>query len=136
MLPSTDLYTHAAHPQDEQHGGITPLNQHRMLLRWIAGASCVLGIVIACIATNPDTLSTLSTAQLLGIIVLIVGPALTLFALRLETRTAAQPVDTDGCTDEDVSLRVKIHEAHDRSTRVHVRVEEAHETPRVHEPAA
>lgn len=113
-----------------------PPNHGRALLRWIAGASIACGIVIACIAVDPGTLSTLSTAQLLGIMVLIVSPMLTLMALRFETRSAAQPVDTDGCTSEDVPVRVRIHEAHDRSTRVHVRAEEAHEAPRVHEPAA
>ncbi len=107
------------------------------MLRGIAVASCALGVVLVCIASNPTTLTLLSTPQLLGIVVLTVGPALTMWAIRFDRRVAAQPVAPQTGTEIiEIDVRITHHEAHDRTKRVYTRVEEAQTPARVHEPAA
>lgn len=107
------------------------------MLRGIAVASCALGVVFACVASNPSTLTLLSTPQLVGIVVLTVGPALTMWAIRLDRRVAAQPIAPQTGTEIiEIDVRVTHHEAHDRTKRVYTRVEEAQTPTRVHEPAA
>lgn len=107
------------------------------MLRGIAVASCALGVVLVCIASNPTTLTLLSTPQLLGIVVLTVGPALTMWAIRFDRRVAAQPVAPQTGTEiVEIDVRVTHHEAHDRTKRVYARVEESQSPSRVHEPAA
>ena len=106
------------------------------MLRWITFASSLLGVIIACIAAKPETLSTLSTAELLGVLVLIVGPALTIFAVRLERRVSSQTLAVEAGTREEPENRVAKHGAHARTRRVHARVEEARDQSRVQDHAA
>lgn len=91
----------------------------RGLLRSIAGLSCLLGVVLACVAASPAFLTSLSTAHLMGIILLCVGPVLTLFALRFDRGVAAQIVVSQSRTaDAARSPRIAKHGAHDRTPRV------------------
>ena len=96
-----------------------------------------MGVIFICIASNPSTLTMLSTPQLLGIVMLTIGPAMTVWAIRLDRRVAAQPVaDQTGTEIVTPDVRVMHHEAHDRSKRVLARVEETQTPTREHEPAA
>ncbi len=137
MLPSSDVFTREDHRQDDPQTGVVPPSLRRGLLRGIAIASCAIGLVCACTASHPSVLSTLGTPQLLGIMILSLGPVLTVGAMRFDRRVAAQPVASQtGTSSDDHELRVTQHGPHDRSTPMHVHIEETHETKRVREPAA
>lgn len=138
MLPSSDVLTRETHHPDDSREAVVSPRWRRGLLRGIAVASCAMGVIFICIASNPSTLTMLSTPQLLGMMMLTIGPAMTVWAIRFDRRVAAQPVaDQAGTEVVESDARVMHHDAHDRSKRVLARVEEAHSTPsRVHEPAA
>jgi hypothetical protein len=135
LFKSLDGVERAAHRQDDRHRALARA-WDRVLLRWIACASSLLGVIVACGVANPESLSALSTAQLLGVIVLIVGPALTAFAVRLERRVTSQTLVVEAGTADGPEPRITHHSAHDRVKRVHARVEDSREQTCVQDQAA
>lgn len=93
-------------------------------LRPIGIGSMIVGGVLACCAANPAVLTSLGTAELLGIVTLVFAPALTLVAIRLERRwgVAIEPAAIQQATSD---IRSTTHEAHDRPSRTHMRPVEA-----------
>lgn len=108
----------------------------RVVLRGIAVLSSVLGIILIGLAANPEVLSTISTAHLLGALVLTVAPALTLLVVRLDRRIASQVVVSTDSANSEHKLRIAKHGAHERIKRSHTRPEDAHDTKRPQEHAA
>jgi len=107
------------------------------MLWGIGIASSIAGAIMVCLAANPEMLSTLSTAHLLGSVVLMLCPLLTAAALRLERRASTQVVVSTQRTPEEPVLRIAKHSAHDRVRRPHTRADETHQDdPRPHAPAA
>lgn len=87
------------------------------------GVGCVaLGLVLMGTLVRAETLGTLGTAQLLGIVVLIAGPALSLGALGLDRtaheRAAKVWVIADDAPEACAEIRVCVtHDAHPRSPK-------------------
>lgn len=88
-------------------------------LRPIGCASAIVGVVIGARAAEPNVLTTLGTAELLGIVMLVLGPVLTLLALRFDRRCAAQSKPSPTLTTN--AVRTTTHEAHTRSIPVPTR---------------
>ncbi|MHA7814504.1 MAG: hypothetical protein ACX94C_14060 [Phycisphaerales bacterium] len=137
MSDSLDVFERAARGQRQPREGSASPVIHRRMLWGIGIASSIAGAVMVCLAANPEMLSTLSTAHLLGSVVLMLCPLLTAAALRLERRASTQVVVSTQRTPEEPVLRIAKHSAHDRVRRPHTRADETHQDdPRPHAPAA
>jgi hypothetical protein len=137
LLQNTVVNERAARFGEQARAGCVSIDMTRKLLRGIGVASILAGVVAVCFVASPEILSTLSTAHLIGIFVLVVGPAMTKLAIRLERRMSEHV--TRELTEESVerSLRIAKHGAHGRSRKLHTRAEERPETVvRSHEHAA
>lgn len=106
--------------------GLSPWQWARRGLLTLIGAGCLaLGSWLLMTIVRPETLGTLSTAQLLGVVVLIVSPVMTLAAIRYDLfvlKTIGTSVygvhekpPGEVCSEQRVCLAA--HEAHDRSMR-------------------
>lgn len=86
---------------------------HSGSIRVFGWASAVVGLVLGARVAEPGMLSTLGTLELLGVVILVLGPIMTLLALRFDRRCSAQretaPSSSPRCT------RSTMHEAHARS---------------------
>lgn len=124
LLTSFDLF-------DDASGVSTPAPRPGRCTRLIAALSSVAGLVLIANAAHPSVLRTLSTLELLGIVVLAVFPVLTLLALRLERRVARRVpgVWRDGAVCSQT--RSTTHDAHERHARTRTRVpaDRAHTVP-------
>jgi ascorbate-specific PTS system EIIC-type component UlaA len=103
---------------------------------WTGSIACVgtlVGLVLAGCAANPSVLGKLSTMELLGVMLLAAGPAMTVLALRLDRRMInALPAED---TEQGTQVRTATHDAHPRTLRSHARVGEAHADKRAHDHA-
>ncbi len=93
-------------------------------------------------------LAALSTVELLGIVMLVTGPVLTLFALRFDRQCAAKASDRStqsmnghrnpsrDCAHTQTKARTATHDAHTRQVPLPTRAGETHGDPRTHEHAA
>lgn len=124
LLTSFDLF-------DDASGVSTPAPRPGRCTRLIAALSSIAGLVLIANAAHPSVLRTLSTLELLGIVVLAVFPVLTLLALRLERRVARRDfgVWRDGAVCSQT--RSTTHDAHERHARTRTRVpaDRAHTVP-------
>ena len=124
----------AAHLGEQARAGFSSPRYPRKLLRGIGVVSIIAGVVAACFAASPEILSTLSTAHLMGIFVLVLGPALTMYAMRFERKTRATVEVATASVEQP--LRIAKHGAHERSSKSPPRIEERPEKVRSHEHAA
>tara|TARA_R100000657_G_C4605783_1_gene60225 strand:- start:145 stop:540 length:396 start_codon:yes stop_codon:yes gene_type:complete len=98
----------------------TPRPHQRRLTRLIASLCSVAGLVLLANAATPGVLTSLSTLELFGIVVLAIFPTLTLVLLRFEgqEQPLVQGVSPEQCTQS----RSTTHDAHDRPIRIHTRI--------------
>lgn len=92
----------------------------RGLLTLIGGGCLALGMWLLATIVRPETLGVLSTAQLLGVVVLLVSPVLTLAATRYDLfvlKTIEASVYEDDAQLSEQRMRLATHNAHDRSER-------------------
>lgn len=82
-------------------------------LRPIGYASAAAGLLIGARAVEPGMLATLGTLELLGIVLLVLGPIATMLALRYDRRCASQTIPSESVTLK--AARTATHEAHTRS---------------------
>ncbi|MCR9074406.1 MAG: hypothetical protein NXI07_00050 [bacterium] len=136
MSQSQDAFERAARPMASPHERSVSPPGARVVLRGIAVLSSVLGIILICLAANPEVLSTISTAHLLGALILTFAPALTLLAVRLDRRIASQVVVSTDRANSEHKLRIAKHDAHARVKRAHARADDAQTANRPQEHAA
>lgn len=92
------------------------LQLRRGILLTVGSGCVVLGMVLVVTIIRPETLSTLNTAELGGIVSLIVFPVLTVFAIRYDRSTVSRSL-ARGYQEPTQDIRVS-HTAHNRSGKV------------------
>ncbi len=114
-------------------GRSSPWPLLRRAVLGVIGAGCVaLGMALTITLVRPETLGMLGTAQLVGIVVLLTTPGLTMLAMRYDRRTLLRrrlatelgsACEAPGA-QSPLRARVAAHGAHDRRPVRHARVNE------------
>lgn len=100
-------------------------------MRPIGCVSAIVGLVVGAQATDPSKLATLDTPVLLGIVLLVLGPVLTMLALRFDRRVAAQSPPPAQLTTRPP--RSTMHAPHTRTAAMPQRAADPSGEPRIHE---
>jgi hypothetical protein len=134
MLNTHDSYGHAACGQSDAkaaQGRSISSRIRRGLLVAIGSGCLVLGLVLVVTVIRPETLGTLSTAELAAIVGLITLPALTMLSLKFD-RSVVKALRHANCRQsvlESQSLPARSHSAHTRGFRTvrHARLSDSTE---------
>ena len=113
QLSNFDMFTDAP-------AAPTPRPHMRRSTPLIAAVCSVVGLILVANAANPAVLSTLSTLEIFGAVVLAVFPSLTLLTLHLE-RKMRKPIE-QVTPAQRTQTRCTQHDAHQRPARVHTRL--------------
>ena len=134
MLNTHDSYRHAACGQSDAQDaqGRSVSSRIRCGLLVAIGSGCLtLGLVLVVTVIRPETLGTLSTAELAAIVGLITLPALTMLSLKFDRSVvkALKHADYIRSTSEPHPFPARSHSAHARGFRAvrHARLSDSTE---------